>query len=297
MDKLHTHYDNLKISRQAPQEVIRAAYKALSQKYHPDKNPGDEKAARIMAILNSAYGTLCDEQRRKEHDEWIAAEEWEIAWLESTQQDDPRTESGELQTVADGKTVAAYSRWRDPGWWLMMVFCLGFGWLAAIATQAFLIQPAPTWFAMPSYAMPAPEPVTPANVAVPKVDSKLAVVSHIRIQDMSDKCDGVLLLRAAQAALAPNGQAWPLESAYLPPYPLANTSDTSGQSALRVDNKLNNSAIYAQLFDLDKAETVRHVFVKEHQEFVIEKLTPARYELRYQDVNPTSVQERCNNAH
>ena len=76
MGKIHTHYDNLKVARLAPQEVIRAAYKALSQKYHPDKNPGDEKAARIMAILNSAYGTLSDPQRRREHDEWIAAEEW-----------------------------------------------------------------------------------------------------------------------------------------------------------------------------------------------------------------------------
>ena len=74
----------------APQEVIRAAYKALSQKYHPDKNPGDEKAARIMAILNSAYGTLADPQRRKEHDEWIAAEEWEIEWLESTRAEESR---------------------------------------------------------------------------------------------------------------------------------------------------------------------------------------------------------------
>src|SRR3954466_13594277 len=90
MAKIHTHYDNLKVSRMAPQEVIRAAYKALSQKYHPDKNPGDEKAARIMAIVNSAYNTLSDPQRRKEHDEWIAAEEWEIEWLESTRAEDAR---------------------------------------------------------------------------------------------------------------------------------------------------------------------------------------------------------------
>lgn len=74
---LHTHYDNLKVARRAPQEVIRAAYKALSQKYHPDKNPGDAKAAHVMAMLNSAYGILADPQRRREHDEWIAAEEWE----------------------------------------------------------------------------------------------------------------------------------------------------------------------------------------------------------------------------
>ena len=84
MAKIHTHYDNLKVARGAPAEVIRAAYKALSQKYHPDKNPGDEKAARIMAIVNTAYNALSDPVRRKEHDEWIASEEWEVEWLEST---------------------------------------------------------------------------------------------------------------------------------------------------------------------------------------------------------------------
>src|SRR3954451_4973178 len=90
MAKIHTHYDNLKVARLAPQEVIRAAYKALSQKYHPDKNPGDEKAARIMAIVNAAYNTLSDQVLRREHDEWIAAEEWEVEWLESTKTDDGR---------------------------------------------------------------------------------------------------------------------------------------------------------------------------------------------------------------
>ena len=97
MGKVHSHYDNLKVSRMAPQEVIRAAYKALSQKYHPDKNPGDDKAARIMAIINTAYGTLSDPQKRKEHDEWIAAEEWEIGWLESTHDD------GETRPAARGE--------------------------------------------------------------------------------------------------------------------------------------------------------------------------------------------------
>jgi len=90
MAKIHTHYDNLKVARGAPQEVIRAAYKALSQKYHPDKNPGDEKAARIMAIVNTAYNALSDPVRRKEHDEWIAAEEWEVEWLESSGEEGAR---------------------------------------------------------------------------------------------------------------------------------------------------------------------------------------------------------------
>jgi curved DNA-binding protein CbpA len=51
----HTHYDNLKVSRDAPIEVIRAAYKSLASKYHPDIHPNREKATRIMRIINASY--------------------------------------------------------------------------------------------------------------------------------------------------------------------------------------------------------------------------------------------------
>ncbi len=44
MGKLHTHYDNLKVARDAPPEVIRAAYKTLCHKFHPDRHGGSEKA-------------------------------------------------------------------------------------------------------------------------------------------------------------------------------------------------------------------------------------------------------------
>ena len=60
MPRVHTHYDNLKVARNAPPEVIRAAYKILSQRYHPDRNPGNPEAARIMRIINASYDVLCD---------------------------------------------------------------------------------------------------------------------------------------------------------------------------------------------------------------------------------------------
>ena len=71
MPKVRTHYDNLKVARDAPAEVIRAAYKSLSQKYHPDRNSGDPKASRTMAIINAAYRVLSDPDLRKKHDDWI----------------------------------------------------------------------------------------------------------------------------------------------------------------------------------------------------------------------------------
>lgn len=75
MDATDTHYDRLAVSRDAPPEVIRAAYKALTQKYHPDKNPGDSEAARVMTLLNQSYDVLMDPVRRAEHDAWIDAQE------------------------------------------------------------------------------------------------------------------------------------------------------------------------------------------------------------------------------
>ena len=73
--RLATHYDSLKVARNSPVEVIRAAYRALCQKYHPDKHPDRERAERIMKIINQAYEVLTDPVRRQEHDAWIAEQE------------------------------------------------------------------------------------------------------------------------------------------------------------------------------------------------------------------------------
>jgi curved DNA-binding protein CbpA/transcription elongation GreA/GreB family factor len=70
-----SHYDNLKVARDAPIDDIRTAYRSLIKKYHPNRNPGNAEAARITKILHDAYETLTDPVRRKNHDEWIAREE------------------------------------------------------------------------------------------------------------------------------------------------------------------------------------------------------------------------------
>jgi DnaJ-like protein len=73
--KLVTYYDNLKVARNAPLEVIRAAYRALAQKYHPDKFPDRALADHRMKIINKAYDVLSDADRRREHDAWIVEQE------------------------------------------------------------------------------------------------------------------------------------------------------------------------------------------------------------------------------
>lgn len=75
MPRFRTYYDNLKVPRTASSEVIRAAYRRLSQKHHPDRNPDNPDAARVMVLLNIAYRALYDPAKRAEHDRWIAQQE------------------------------------------------------------------------------------------------------------------------------------------------------------------------------------------------------------------------------
>jgi DnaJ-class molecular chaperone len=60
------YYEELEISHAASIEVIKAAYKRLSLKYHPDnKETGEESK---FKRLNEAYVILSDESKRKEYD-------------------------------------------------------------------------------------------------------------------------------------------------------------------------------------------------------------------------------------
>ena len=77
MRRVHSHYENLKVARDAPPEVIRAAYRVLAQKYHPDRHNGDERAERTMKHINEAYSVLSDPASRHAHDQWIRLTESE----------------------------------------------------------------------------------------------------------------------------------------------------------------------------------------------------------------------------
>lgn len=51
-------YEVLGVSRDATDEEIKKAYRALTKKYHPDLNPGNEEAARKMTDINNAYDQI-----------------------------------------------------------------------------------------------------------------------------------------------------------------------------------------------------------------------------------------------
>lgn len=63
------YYRILGVLDDAEDIVIKAAYKALAQRYHPDKWGGDkDEATRRMSDINEAYGVLSDSVKRREYD-------------------------------------------------------------------------------------------------------------------------------------------------------------------------------------------------------------------------------------
>ena len=61
-------YKILGISEQATQEEIKRAYRQLSLKSHPDKNPGDSEAIGRFQKISEAYETLGNAEKRQEYD-------------------------------------------------------------------------------------------------------------------------------------------------------------------------------------------------------------------------------------
>lgn len=64
-----TLYELLEVSPHASAQVIRAAYRCLTQSNHPDKNPGTVAAVERQAQLNNAYAVLSDPRKRRRYDQ------------------------------------------------------------------------------------------------------------------------------------------------------------------------------------------------------------------------------------
>ncbi|MES2187122.1 MAG: DnaJ domain-containing protein [Pseudomonadota bacterium] len=62
------HYDVLEVSPHASPAVVRAAFKSLMQRWHPDKHPDDSALAARAAQIVQAYEVLSDADRRAAYD-------------------------------------------------------------------------------------------------------------------------------------------------------------------------------------------------------------------------------------
>ena len=62
-------YELLEVQREASEPDIKRAFRKLSLRYHPDKNPGNEEAASTFKQINRAYEVLSDPDKRQIYDQ------------------------------------------------------------------------------------------------------------------------------------------------------------------------------------------------------------------------------------
>jgi molecular chaperone DnaJ len=68
------YYQLLGVDRGADNSQIKAAYRKLALKYHPDRNPGDREAEDKFKGINEAYAVLSDAERRARYDRFGSAD-------------------------------------------------------------------------------------------------------------------------------------------------------------------------------------------------------------------------------
>jgi curved DNA-binding protein len=71
------YYKILEITKTAKESEIKAAYRKLARKYHPDLNPNDEAAKKKFQQINEANEVLSDPEKRKKYDEF--GKDWKHA--------------------------------------------------------------------------------------------------------------------------------------------------------------------------------------------------------------------------
>jgi molecular chaperone DnaJ len=64
------YYELLGVPRKASAKDIRAAFRKLARKYHPDLNPGDKAAEEKFKQLQEAYDVLSDSKKRQMYDQY-----------------------------------------------------------------------------------------------------------------------------------------------------------------------------------------------------------------------------------
>jgi molecular chaperone DnaJ len=62
------YYEILGVKKEASEDEIKKAYRALAKKFHPDKHKGDKNAENKFKEISEAYAVLSDKEKRAQYD-------------------------------------------------------------------------------------------------------------------------------------------------------------------------------------------------------------------------------------
>ncbi|MCX5993457.1 MAG: DnaJ domain-containing protein [Chloroflexi bacterium] len=100
------YYGILGIPRNAPDKDVKAAYRKMARKYHPDVNPGNKGAEARFKEINEAFEVLSDADKRKKFDQYGSDYENAEAYARARQQ---AQQQAQQQYGSPGRGGAPYT--------------------------------------------------------------------------------------------------------------------------------------------------------------------------------------------
>ncbi|WP_082170576.1 MULTISPECIES: J domain-containing protein [Pantoea] len=265
---MRTHYDNLKVSMDAPAEVIQAAYRSLAKKYHPDRNTDNPDSARIMQLVNTAYEVLSDPVKRAEHDTWIRQENWK------RKQETLKAERAEREsTTSQAEKTAAHFRSKT-------------GSFNASRAGAGVIRVISRIISLARYAVIAGIIITFAYQFTHKNDQLSQAgtdepdLTGLKIPDI--KVPSQLTGCAGPLRTHPDGRPWGTLAKIM-----TVAENRSGLSSLTLDNSKNSQDLYVKLarsVDQNTRYFAREAFIPAHQQLTLQHLAVGNYVVKMMNI-------------
>ena len=313
MNSIHTHYDTLMVSKNASPEVIRAAFKSLSQKYHPDRNHHPD-SDRIMQQFNEAYSILSDPIKRSKYDKLIYEHEnhnKDQHNYSTKAKNEQRQNKVVIINIPDSLSISNAKDYLNN--FLTKTKPIVIKLLRSlfyIAILLFLIIMLFTYLNN-SNSYDAADDLTEAQREVDDAARELdeAAAEYSSYEEYPSISDSSKSLPTYNSNLeqesstsykthAPNGKPYPSSAGYVVGYPKLNND---GASILTIDNSQNTEAVFGKLYYLDSLppEAVRYFYIPGGGGLNLRNISAGNYDVRYKDIEnghisksePISIEE------
>jgi DnaJ-like protein len=313
---MRTHYDNLKVPETATRDAIKSSYRKLCLQHHPDRNPGDPDAQRIMQIINDAYDVLSDPAKRRAYDQELTLRRARksSSHTENPSRSNPSREAWQRheesrREQAQGFPHAPYYRsapYQSSSGTRRRPVRPHYGRTFAgssrlvMALIAVVVVLVANLFHKDGVALPFSSHAWLGATGTSRDDAAPTRTWGERVDEARSPASGLFPHAAetrpenrtgyVRAATAPNGAEWPLVPGYIRGYPQAALA---GESRLTVDNLGNEADVLVKLFALrdGRQDEVRTCYVPAHAAFTLMGISPGDYDLRYRDLSTGEIRK------
>lgn len=288
-------YEILNISPNAEPEIIKAAYRTMCQKYHPDKCQSQiekDKATEMMTLINEAYQTLSDPTSRHWYDVWLNHQRQAKTAHRQNYEDNKNfvvtvNYGGLHNTLKDtkekcikntisflGVLVIFYHKIMKLIYFLLIAICLCL--FASVFVKLIIDK---DYYNQNKTTNSQPQ-ATPQNPKIPTESTKNTQNKNATPNNSIQTDDRKLF--------APNGQRFPKTAGYVKGYPKLNKD---GLSTLTIENTQNNNAVFGKLYYLSTypPKAVRYFYIPAYGGLILRDITAGSYDVRYMDLDSGTI--------